>query len=40
MADRMSICGWAIAVLIIAVYSAALVFIDPFTIVADWWSNR
>jgi hypothetical protein len=32
--------GFLIALPLIALFSAALVFIDPFTLIADWWANR
>ncbi|MDV7194623.1 hypothetical protein [Mycolicibacterium fortuitum] len=31
---------WVIATLLIAGFSAALVFIDPLTLIADWWTDR
>lgn len=32
--------SFLIALPCIAAFSAALVWIDPLTIVADWWSDR
>jgi hypothetical protein len=31
---------WVTAVVLIAAFSAALVFIDPLTLIADWWDVR
>lgn len=31
---------WVTAILLIAAFSAALVFVDPLTLIADWWSDR
>jgi hypothetical protein len=36
----MSILGWLLATFIIVAFSAFLVFVDPFTIIADWWNER
>lgn len=36
----MNIWSWLAAFLLIAAFSAALVFIDPLTLIADWWDDH